>query len=78
MSFVPVKKWDCLDCGFMCAVMRTMQTHLEQHHNYEVAMSPENHPNVLVAVITSRLHNEDCAWQANAENRPGGDCECIG
>jgi hypothetical protein len=78
MSFVPAKKWDCLECGFMCAAMRTIQTHLKQQHNYEGAVSPENHPNVLVAVIASRLHDEECAWQTDAENRPDGDCECIG
>jgi hypothetical protein len=58
--------------------MQTMQTHLEQQHNYEAAISPESHPNVLVAVIASCLHDEDCAWQTDAENRPHGDCQCIG
>jgi hypothetical protein len=79
MSFISVQKWDYLDCGFMCVAMQTMQTHLEQQHSYKAAVSPENNPNVLVAVIVSRLHNEECARQTAAvENRLHGDCQCIG
>jgi hypothetical protein len=32
----------------------------------------------LVAVIASRSHEEECAWQTDAENKPAGACECIG
>lgn len=74
MSSAAVQKWDYLDCNFMCVDVETMQTHLEQQHSYEAAVSPESHSSVLVAVIASRLHDEECAWQTDAEIPPKGDC----
>ena len=78
MSSVPAQKWDCLVCGFVCVAMRTMQAHLEQQHRYEAAVSPENHADVLVAVIASRVHDEFCTWQTDTEKQPDIDCGCDG
>jgi hypothetical protein len=56
--------------------MRNMQYHLERQHRYEAIVGLESHPNVLIAVIASRVHDENCAWQTDNEYRPDGDCDC--
>jgi hypothetical protein len=78
MSSNPIQQWHCLDCGVSSEDIETMQTHLKEQHNYDDPSVPERDHNILVAVIASHIHDDDCAWQIDPENRLYQDCECVG